>query len=115
MAGAPAQAYVALVAATVPFLAVNLPPARAFMGDVGAVPLGFLAAVFGLAGMARRHLAGLVSAARVPAVRGRRDRDAVAPGALAASAFGRRTGRTTTSGSTRWARGIAALSPSMAV
>jgi UDP-GlcNAc:undecaprenyl-phosphate/decaprenyl-phosphate GlcNAc-1-phosphate transferase len=50
MAGAPAQAYVALVAATVPFLAVNLPPARAFMGDVGAVPMGFLAAVFGLAG-----------------------------------------------------------------
>jgi len=50
MAGAPAEAYAALAAATVPFLAVNLPPARAFMGDVGAVPMGFLAAVFGLAG-----------------------------------------------------------------
>ena len=40
----------ALAAATLPFLAVNLPPARMFMGDVGAVPLGFLAAAFGLAG-----------------------------------------------------------------
>ncbi|MBK7793513.1 MAG: hypothetical protein IPJ62_13990 [Betaproteobacteria bacterium] len=26
------------------------PPARMFMGDIGAVPLGFLAALFGLAG-----------------------------------------------------------------
>jgi UDP-N-acetylmuramyl pentapeptide phosphotransferase/UDP-N-acetylglucosamine-1-phosphate transferase len=50
MAGAPAQGYAALAAAIVPFLVVNLPPARAFMGDVGAVPLGFLAAVFGIAG-----------------------------------------------------------------
>lgn len=50
LAGAPMQTYAALAAATVPFLAVNLPPARAFMGDVGAVPLGFLAAVFGIAG-----------------------------------------------------------------
>ena len=33
-----------------PFLVVNLPPARMFMGDVGAVPMGFLAAAFGLAG-----------------------------------------------------------------
>jgi UDP-N-acetylmuramyl pentapeptide phosphotransferase/UDP-N-acetylglucosamine-1-phosphate transferase len=49
-AGAPAQVYFALAAATLPFLAVNLPPARTFMGDVGAVPLGFLAAVFGVAG-----------------------------------------------------------------
>ena len=49
-AGAPAQGYAALAAATVPFLAVNLPPARVFMGDVGAVPLGFLAALFGIAG-----------------------------------------------------------------
>ena len=48
--GAPAEVYAALAAATVPFLAVNLPPARAFMGDVGAVPMGFLAAVFGIAG-----------------------------------------------------------------
>jgi UDP-N-acetylmuramyl pentapeptide phosphotransferase/UDP-N-acetylglucosamine-1-phosphate transferase len=50
MAGAPGEAYAALAAATVPFLAVNLPPARAFMGDVGAVPMGFLAAAFGVAG-----------------------------------------------------------------
>ncbi len=42
--------YAALAAAVVPFLAVNMPPARAFMGDVGAVPLGFLAATFGVAG-----------------------------------------------------------------
>jgi UDP-GlcNAc:undecaprenyl-phosphate GlcNAc-1-phosphate transferase len=49
-AGASAQGYGALAAATLPFLVVNLPPARAFMGDVGAVPLGFLAALFGLAG-----------------------------------------------------------------
>jgi UDP-GlcNAc:undecaprenyl-phosphate GlcNAc-1-phosphate transferase len=50
IAGAPAHVYVALAAATVPFLVVNLPPARVFMGDVGAAPLGFLAAVFGIAG-----------------------------------------------------------------
>ena len=50
IAGAPAEVYAALAAATVPFLVVNLPPARAFMGDVGAVPMGFLAAVFGIAG-----------------------------------------------------------------
>ena len=48
--GVPAQLYLALAAAVVPFLAVNAPPARAFMGDVGAVPLGFLAATFGIAG-----------------------------------------------------------------
>jgi len=35
------------VAALVPLLAVNLPPAKMFIGDVGAVPLGFLAALFG--------------------------------------------------------------------
>jgi len=50
-AGAPADAYLALATATLPFLVVNLPPARMFMGDGGAVPLGFLAAVFGLAGI----------------------------------------------------------------
>ena len=49
-AAAPAAAYFALAGAILPFLAVNLPPARMFMGDVGAVPLGFLAAAFGLAG-----------------------------------------------------------------
>ncbi len=51
-AGTPAAAYFALAAATLPFLAVNVPPARAFMGDVGAVPLGFLAGLFGIAGVA---------------------------------------------------------------
>ena len=40
----------ALAAAVVPFLLANWPPARVFLGDVGAVPLGFLAAVFGVEG-----------------------------------------------------------------
>jgi UDP-N-acetylmuramyl pentapeptide phosphotransferase/UDP-N-acetylglucosamine-1-phosphate transferase len=48
-AGAPATAFFALAAATVPFFVVNRPPSRLIMGDVGAVPLGFLAAAFGLA------------------------------------------------------------------
>lgn len=51
MAGA-APALLALVASILPFLAVNRPPASMFMGDVGAVPLGFLAAFVGLAGAA---------------------------------------------------------------
>lgn len=50
-AGLPADAYFALVAATLVFLAVNLPPAQTFMGDGGSVGLGFLAAVFGLSGI----------------------------------------------------------------
>jgi len=50
LAGVPAGAYFAVAVATVPFLALNVPPARMFMGDVGAVPLGFLAAAFGFAG-----------------------------------------------------------------
>ncbi len=50
-AGSPPDVYLALASATLPFLAANLPPARAFMGDGGSVPLGFLAAVFGLAGI----------------------------------------------------------------
>jgi UDP-N-acetylmuramyl pentapeptide phosphotransferase/UDP-N-acetylglucosamine-1-phosphate transferase len=37
--------------ATLPFLLHNLPPARVFLGDVGAVPLGFLAAVLGIGGV----------------------------------------------------------------
>ncbi len=41
-----------VVAATVPLLVANWPPARLFLGDVGAVPLGFLAAAFGTAGVA---------------------------------------------------------------
>ena len=44
--------YGALAIACAGFLAFNLPPARLFMGDVGAVSLGFLAAVFGLDGIA---------------------------------------------------------------
>ena len=42
--------FLALAAATLPFLLRNIPPARVLMGDVGAVPLGFLAAVFGFTG-----------------------------------------------------------------
>jgi UDP-N-acetylmuramyl pentapeptide phosphotransferase/UDP-N-acetylglucosamine-1-phosphate transferase len=48
IAGAPSIAFFALAAATVPFFLVNRPPSRLIMGDVGAVPLGFLAAAFGL-------------------------------------------------------------------
>jgi UDP-N-acetylmuramyl pentapeptide phosphotransferase/UDP-N-acetylglucosamine-1-phosphate transferase len=46
---APAPMF-AVAAASLPLLAANAPPARMFMGDVGAVPLGFLAALFGIAG-----------------------------------------------------------------
>jgi len=49
--GVAGDVYFALAAATVPFLLVNFPPARAFMGDGGSVPLGFLAAAFGIAGV----------------------------------------------------------------
>ncbi len=49
-AGASPLAAFAVAAATLPLLALNWPPARVFMGDVGAVPLGFLAATFGLTG-----------------------------------------------------------------
>src|SRR5574340_410475 len=48
---ASAPALFALAAAIVPFLAVNRPPASMFLGDAGAVPLGFLAAAFGLEGV----------------------------------------------------------------
>jgi UDP-N-acetylmuramyl pentapeptide phosphotransferase/UDP-N-acetylglucosamine-1-phosphate transferase len=48
--GAGVALFLALAAATLPFLASNLPPARVMLGDVGAVPLGFLAAIFGLTG-----------------------------------------------------------------
>jgi UDP-GlcNAc:undecaprenyl-phosphate/decaprenyl-phosphate GlcNAc-1-phosphate transferase len=46
-----APTFLALAAAILPFLAVNRPRATLFLGDVGAVPLGFLAAAFGLAGV----------------------------------------------------------------
>jgi UDP-GlcNAc:undecaprenyl-phosphate GlcNAc-1-phosphate transferase len=50
-AGMPAAPIImAVVAATIPFLVLNWPPARIMLGDVGAVPLGFLAAVFGIGG-----------------------------------------------------------------
>jgi len=42
--------FLALAAATLPFLLFNAPPARLFLGDVGSVPLGFLAAIFGITG-----------------------------------------------------------------
>lgn len=48
---ASAPAFFALAAAILPFLIVNRPRATLFLGDVGAVPLGFLAAVFGAAGV----------------------------------------------------------------
>ena len=48
-----APACFALVAAILPFLVLNLPRASMFLGDVGAVPLGFLASFFGVAGYAR--------------------------------------------------------------
>jgi UDP-N-acetylmuramyl pentapeptide phosphotransferase/UDP-N-acetylglucosamine-1-phosphate transferase len=58
IAGVPGIALFALAAATVPFFAVNFPPSRLIMGDVGAVPLGFLAAAFACS---------LVAAGRWPA------------------------------------------------
>ncbi|MEP7206121.1 MAG: glycosyltransferase family 4 protein [Casimicrobiaceae bacterium] len=42
-----ATLYWSLAGAVVPFAVVNFPPARVFLGDGGAVPLGFLAAVCG--------------------------------------------------------------------
>ena len=39
-----------LAAASGAFLVRNFPPARIFMGDVGSVPLGFLAGALGLIG-----------------------------------------------------------------
>jgi UDP-N-acetylmuramyl pentapeptide phosphotransferase/UDP-N-acetylglucosamine-1-phosphate transferase len=50
-AGLPASLPLGVVAATLPVLAVNRPPARLFLGDVGAVPLGFLAAALGVCGI----------------------------------------------------------------
>jgi UDP-N-acetylmuramyl pentapeptide phosphotransferase/UDP-N-acetylglucosamine-1-phosphate transferase len=49
IADVPAIAFFSLAAATLPFFVVNFPPSRMIMGDVGAVPLGFLAAAFGVA------------------------------------------------------------------
>jgi UDP-N-acetylmuramyl pentapeptide phosphotransferase/UDP-N-acetylglucosamine-1-phosphate transferase len=55
LTGVSATAYLALAAATLPFLVVNLPPSRMIMGDVGAVPLGFLAAAFGVSMVVAGH------------------------------------------------------------
>jgi len=49
---ASSPAFFALAAALLPFLAVNRPRASMFLGDVGAVPLGFLAGAFGASGVA---------------------------------------------------------------
>ena len=50
--GAPGAIALALASSCIPLLAVNRPPARMFLGDVGAVPLGFLAAALGIGGIA---------------------------------------------------------------
>lgn len=42
-----------VAAAALGFLLFNFPPARVFMGDVGAIPLGLLAAILNLAGTQR--------------------------------------------------------------
>jgi UDP-N-acetylmuramyl pentapeptide phosphotransferase/UDP-N-acetylglucosamine-1-phosphate transferase len=42
-----------IAAAAAAFLAFNFHPARIFMGDVGSVPLGFLAGALGLCGWSR--------------------------------------------------------------
>ena len=39
-----------IAAAAAGFLAFNFPPAKIFMGDVGSIPLGFLAGAFGVVG-----------------------------------------------------------------
>ena len=46
-----------VAAAAAAFLVFNFHPARIFMGDVGSVPLGFLAAAFGLTGWLQRDWA----------------------------------------------------------
>ncbi|MHB1215036.1 MAG: MraY family glycosyltransferase [Thiobacillus sp.] len=52
LGGAPALAALcaAIAAAALAFLRFNFPPARVFMGDAGSIPLGFLAAAFGILG-----------------------------------------------------------------
>jgi UDP-N-acetylmuramyl pentapeptide phosphotransferase/UDP-N-acetylglucosamine-1-phosphate transferase len=43
-----------ITAAAAGFLIFNFPPGKIFMGDAGSIPLGFLAAAFGLAGWQQR-------------------------------------------------------------
>ena len=45
----------AIAVAAAVFLKANFHPARIFLGDVGSVPLGFLAGALGAAGVARGH------------------------------------------------------------
>jgi UDP-N-acetylmuramyl pentapeptide phosphotransferase/UDP-N-acetylglucosamine-1-phosphate transferase len=45
----------AIAAAATAFLAFNFPPARLFMGDVGSVPIGFLAGALGVLGWSRGY------------------------------------------------------------
>lgn len=45
----------AIAAAALAFLRFNFPPARLFMGDAGAIPLGFLAAAIGIYGASQNH------------------------------------------------------------
>jgi len=44
-----------IAAAAAAFLVFNFPPARAFMGDAGSIPLGFLAAALGVLGWRAGH------------------------------------------------------------
>lgn len=55
MEGAPHFAYLALIlsVANLGFLSQNFPPAKIFMGDVGAVPMGYLVAVMTIWGVQR--------------------------------------------------------------
>jgi UDP-N-acetylmuramyl pentapeptide phosphotransferase/UDP-N-acetylglucosamine-1-phosphate transferase len=50
-AGASWLPFAAIAIAVLPFFVANRPRASMFMGDVGAVPLGFLAAALGVAGV----------------------------------------------------------------
>lgn len=51
--GSIAVASLGIAAASAAFLTFNFPPARVFMGDAGAIPLGFLAGGLGFLGWAR--------------------------------------------------------------
>jgi hypothetical protein len=102
LGGGPAAPMLALAAACVPLLIVNAPPARMFMGDIGAVPLGFLAALFGLAGWGGGVWpAWFPLLVFLPFIADARRRW---PGAASPNGSGRRTARTTTSGCTSWGR-----------
>ena len=105
-----ADVYFALAAATLAFLVVNLPPARTFMGDGGSVRPRVSRGGVRVFRHSRGNLAELVSAARFPAVRGRRHGDGAAPARARAITFSKRTERIIINGCTRWGRGIAARS-----